>query len=76
MRFWLRIQLLRTTVAVPFCLTFALLSWVAGEPWRALALVEKSYLSTVAVLWLARTTPLPLLLGGLERWAPPIAGIS
>jgi cobalt/nickel transport system permease protein len=48
-----------------------LISWLAGEPWRALALVEKSYLSTVAVLLLASTTPLPLLLGGMERLGIP-----
>ena len=45
-------------VVLPFSLTFALISWLAGEPLRALALVEKSYLSTVAVLLLAGATPL------------------
>jgi len=63
--------LLRAAVVFPFSLTFAFISWLAGEPWRALALVEKSYLSTVAVLLLAGTTPLPLLLGGLERLGTP-----
>ncbi len=61
----------RSMVVLPFSLTFALISWLAGEPWRALALVEKSYLSTVAVLLVAGTTPLPLLLGGLERLGAP-----
>jgi cobalt/nickel transport system permease protein len=61
----------RSMVVLPFSLTFALISWLAGDPWRALALVEKSYLSTVAVLLLAGTTPLPLLLGGLERLGTP-----
>jgi cobalt/nickel transport system permease protein len=63
--------LLRAMVVLPFSLTFALISWLAGEPLRGLALVEKSYLSTVAVLLLAGTTPLPLLLGGLERLGTP-----
>ena len=58
-------------LVLPFSLTFALISWLAGEPLRALALVEKSYLSTVAVLLLAGVTPLPLLLGGLERLGSP-----
>jgi cobalt/nickel transport system permease protein len=61
----------RAMVVLPFSLTFALISWLAGEPLRALALVEKSYLSTVAVLLLAAVTPLPLLLGGLERLGFP-----
>jgi cobalt/nickel transport system permease protein len=63
--------LLRAMAVLPFSLTFALISWLAGEPMRALALVEKSYLSTVAVLLLAGATPLPLLLGGLERLGAP-----
>ena len=61
----------RAMLVLPFSLTFGLVSWLAGEPWRALALVEKSYLSTVAVLLLASTTPLPLLLGGMERLGIP-----
>jgi cobalt/nickel transport system permease protein len=63
--------ILRATVVLPFSLTFALISWLAGDPWRALALVEKSYLSTVAVLLLAGTTPLPFVLAGLERLGAP-----
>jgi cobalt/nickel transport system permease protein len=61
----------RSMVVLPFSLTFALISWLAGDPGRALALVEKSYISTVAVLLLAGATPLPLLLGGLERLGTP-----
>ena len=61
----------RAMVVLPFSLTFALIAWLAGEPLRALALVEKSYLSTVAVLLLAGATPLSLLLGGLERLGSP-----
>lgn len=61
----------RAMVVLPFSLTFALISWLAGEPQRAMALVEKSYLSTIAVLLLVGTTPLPSLLGGLERLGAP-----
>ena len=63
--------LLRAMVVLPLSLTFGLISWLAGDPARALALVEKSYLSTVAVLLLAGTTSLPVLLGGLERLGVP-----
>ena len=62
---------IRALIVLPFSLTFALLSWLAGEPSRALALIEKSYLSTAAVLLLAATTPLPQLLGGLEKLGVP-----
>ena len=69
--------LLRAMVVLPFSLTFGLINWLAGEPARALALVEKSYLSTIAVLLLAGTTPLPLLLGGLETLGnSKIAGVG
>lgn len=63
--------LLRAMAVLPFSLTFASLSWLAGDRLRALGLVEKSYLSTVAVLLLVGTTPLPLLLGGLESLGTP-----
>lgn len=63
--------LLRAAAVLPFSLTFGLISWLAGEPLRAIGLVEKSYLSTVAVLLLVGTTPLPVLLGGLESLGAP-----
>jgi cobalt/nickel transport system permease protein len=63
--------LIRAAVVLPFSLAFGLMSWLAGEPLRALGLVEKSYLSTVAVLLIVGTTPLPLLLGGLEALGMP-----
>jgi cobalt/nickel transport system permease protein len=56
---------------LPFSLTFGLISWLAGDRLRALGLVEKSYLSTVAVLLVVGTTPLPLLLTGLEALGTP-----
>jgi cobalt/nickel transport system permease protein len=63
--------LLRAMAILPFSLTFGLISWLAGEHLRALGLVEKSFLSTVAVLLLVGTTPLPRLLGGLESLGCP-----
>jgi len=63
--------LLRAMAVLPFSLTFGLISWLAGDRLRAMGLVEKSYLSTVAVLLIVGTTPLPLLLSGLEALGVP-----
>jgi len=63
--------LMRAAVVLPFSLAFGLISWLAGDRLRALGLVEKSYLSTVAVLLVVGTTPLPLLLSGLEALGTP-----
>jgi cobalt/nickel transport system permease protein len=63
--------LMRAMAVLPFSLTFALISWLAGDRLRALGLVEKSYLSTVAVLLVIGTTPLPSLLSGLEALGTP-----
>lgn len=63
--------LLRAMAILPFSLTFGLISWLAGDRMRAIGLVEKSYLSTVAVLLLVGTTPLPRLLSGLESLGCP-----
>jgi len=63
--------LLRAGTVLPFSLTFGLISWLAGDEWRAIGLVEKSYLSAVAVLLLAGTTPLPQLLNGMESLGTP-----
>lgn len=61
----------RATVVLPFTAVFAAISLAAGEPTRAAALVGKSYLSALAVLILVSSTPLPQLLGGLERMGVP-----
>ena len=63
--------LLRAMAVLPFSLTFGLITWLSGDRLRALGLVEKSYLSTVAVLLVIGTTPLPLLLTGLEALGTP-----
>ncbi|HVX67628.1 MAG TPA: energy-coupling factor transporter transmembrane component T [Bryobacteraceae bacterium] len=63
--------LVRAAAVLPFSATFAAVSLAAGDPTRAEALVLKSYLSAAAVLLLAATTPLPLLLAGLESLGVP-----
>lgn len=63
--------ILRAAGILPFSLTFGLVTWLAGDHGRATGLVEKSYLSTVAVLLVVGTTPLPRLLGGLEALGTP-----
>ena len=61
----------RAAVVLPFSLTFAAISWISGEPRRAVLLMEKSYLSAWATLLLVATTPLPQLLRGLEMLGAP-----
>ena len=63
--------LLRATTILPFSLTFGAISWATGDRLRAIGLVEKSYLSTVAVLLLVGVTPLPALLNGLGSLGTP-----
>jgi cobalt/nickel transport system permease protein len=63
--------LLRAMAILPFSVTFGVISWAAGDRLRAIGLVEKSYLSTVAVLLTVGTTALPALLNGLERLGTP-----
>jgi len=63
--------LLRAMAVLPFSLTFGLISWLAGDSLRAIGLIEKSYLSSVAVLLVVCTTPLPRLLSGLESLGTP-----
>lgn len=63
--------LARAAVVLPFSLTFAVISWFAGDHSRAIALVAKTYLSAAAVLVIAGTTPLPALLRGFEALGAP-----
>ena len=63
--------LLRAAVVLPFAATFAIISWIGGDPQRGLLLAAKSYLSAAAVLLLIATTRLPALLGGLEALGAP-----
>ena len=63
--------LARAGVVLPFSLTFAAICWLAGDPLRGLQLAVKSYLSAIAVLLVISTTPLPILLRGLESLGAP-----
>jgi cobalt/nickel transport system permease protein len=72
---WARIPisaaLLRAGIVFSFTIPFALITFVAGEPSRAAALLVKSYLSALAALLVIGTTPAPLLLRGLESAQAP-----
>lgn len=61
----------RAMVVLPFAATFAAISWLAGEPDRAVILLTKSIVSVIAALLLAGTTPLPQLLRALEGLGVP-----
>jgi len=63
--------LLRAAVVLPFSATFAVVSLLAGDSSRAVALLAKSYLSAAAVLVMVGSTPLPVLLGSLESLRAP-----
>jgi cobalt/nickel transport system permease protein len=58
--------LIRAGAILPFALTFALVSAIAGEPGRAAMLIVRGYLSAFAAVLLMSTTPMPDLLAGLE----------
>ena len=72
---WARLPLAgglaRAAIVLPFSSIFAVVSWLAGDPARGVALVLKSYLSALAVLLVVSTTPLPVLLRGLEMTGAP-----
>ncbi len=58
--------LVRAAAILPFALTFALVSAIAGEPARATMLIVRGYLSAFAAVLLMSTTPMPDLIAGLE----------
>jgi cobalt/nickel transport system permease protein len=72
---WARVPLggalARAGLVLPFTLVFAAASWIAGDAARGAVLVMKSYLSALAVLVVVSTTPLPLLLRGVEMLGAP-----
>lgn len=72
---WARIPVVavlsRACLVLSFTVPFALLSILAGDASRALAILLKSYLSALAVLLLTATTPLAMLLRGLENIGAP-----
>jgi cobalt/nickel transport system permease protein len=68
--------LLRAGVVLPFSITFAAMAWLAADRVRAIALVEKTYLSAAAVLLIMAVTPLPALLTGLRSLGLPQVLVS
>jgi len=72
---WARVPiwgaLVRAGIVLPFSAVFAAVSWIAGDPARGAPLAIKSYLSALAVLLVISTTPLPILLRGLEAMGAP-----
>jgi cobalt/nickel transport system permease protein len=64
-------MLSKSALVLPFSFVFALISILAGDPRRAALLIAKSYLSALAVLLLAATTPLPALLRAVEWFRAP-----
>ncbi len=65
-------MLLRAAAILPFALTFALISAMAGEPARAAMLIVRGYLSAFAAVLLMSTTPMPDLIAGLEWLRFPV----
>ncbi len=63
--------LLRAALILPFSATFALVTWLSGDPVRALALIEKSVLCGFAALLLISTTQVPELFRSLDWFAAP-----
>jgi cobalt/nickel transport system permease protein len=62
---------LRAAVVLPFSFTFAALTYWSGDPRRAVLLLERSYTSSLAVLLVVATTPMPALMAGLEGLGAP-----
>lgn len=56
----------RSALILPFSATFAGITWFSGDPDRAVALLTKSWLSAVATILIAGTTPLAQLSWALE----------
>jgi cobalt/nickel transport system permease protein len=56
----------RSLLVLPFSATFALLTWWAGDPSRAVMLAVKAFLSALAALLLVATTPMTELAAALD----------
>jgi len=65
--------LARSMLVLPFTLTFAAISFVAGEPERASAMLVKSYFSALAVLLVVASTPTPALFHAASSLGAPQA---
>lgn len=63
--------LMRAAFVLPFSVTFAGLAWLMGDGQRAGLLLEKTYLSALAVVLVVGTTPMPNLMGAFEWLGMP-----
>jgi cobalt/nickel transport system permease protein len=63
--------LVRAAFVFSFTVPFALVSILAGDAARGGALLCKSYISALAVVLVVATTPMPMLLNGLESSGIP-----
>jgi cobalt/nickel transport system permease protein len=63
--------ILRASAVLPFSAVFSLIAWLAGDAWRAAMLIEKSFLSALAVVIVLGTTPFPNLASGLRQLGAP-----
>jgi cobalt/nickel transport system permease protein len=61
----------RVAVVLPFAVPFALLTWLAGDPVRAVSLLLRACVSAAAVLLIVATTPWPRLMGALNWFRVP-----
>jgi cobalt/nickel transport system permease protein len=61
----------RAAMVLPFSAALAVVSWLSGDPQRAVTLAAKSYLSALAVLLLVATTPLERLMRAMEGLGAP-----
>lgn len=59
--------LLRAAAVIPFCASFALLTWWSAGAALALVIIEKSFLSALAAVMVMAGTPLPEMARAL-RW--------
>jgi cobalt/nickel transport system permease protein len=64
--------LVRAAAVLPFAVTFAAITWLAGDAERAQALLAKSLLSAWTVVLLIASTPITALLTGFERLGVPV----
>jgi cobalt/nickel transport system permease protein len=68
--------LIRAAVVLPFSALLAVVSWLSGDPARAATLLTKSYLSALAALLFAATTPLPAWTTALHSLGVPSTLVS
>ncbi len=61
----------RSAFVLPFSTLLALSAWSSGDPTRAAALLSKSYLSALAALLFAATTPFSAWTSALRSWHIP-----